>query len=94
MTPYERIHFYVDGLVQGVSFRHHTTQTASALGVSGWVRNLPDGRVEIYAEGPPAAVTKLLEWAHQGPPSAAVNTVTLRVREPIAGPTLPRFEIR
>jgi len=54
-------HVFYSGRVQGVGFRYTTQRRAVEQGVSGWVRNLPDGRVELLAEGPEAAVEKLLE---------------------------------
>lgn len=63
------------GLVQGVAFRHHTCREAVRLGVSGWVRNLPDGSVEGLFEGETAAVEELVAWCRSGPPAAAVERV-------------------
>ncbi|MBM3267377.1 MAG: acylphosphatase [Candidatus Sericytochromatia bacterium] len=70
-----RVHALVCGRVQGVWYRQSTCERAGELGVTGWVRNLPDGRVEILAEGSRPAVEALLEWARQGPPLAAVDRV-------------------
>lgn len=67
----------VDGRVQGVFYRHSTRQTARSLEISGWVKNLPDGSVEILADGPEHAVKKLIEWCHKGPPNAVVNNVSV-----------------
>jgi acylphosphatase len=53
----------------------HTQQTASAMGLVGWVRNTADGGVEVVAEGEPAALQKLLAWCRKGPPSATVTGV-------------------
>lgn len=63
----------VSGLVQGVGFRFSTVRAAERLGVAGWARNLADGRVEVHAQGVPAAVASLVEWLHRGPPGAAVS---------------------
>ncbi len=72
----ERLHAKVMGRVQGVSFRYHTTQRASALGLTGWVMNLPDGRtVEVIAEGPRKDLQQLLDWLHHGPGGARVTNV-------------------
>ncbi|HIK45039.1 MAG TPA: acylphosphatase [Leptolyngbyaceae cyanobacterium M65_K2018_010] len=65
----------VHGIVQGVGFRYHTQRVAQQLGVTGYVRNLADGRVEIVAVGPETSVDALLTWAHQGPGSAQVTQV-------------------
>ncbi len=68
-----RAHVYVSGLVQGVFFRHETRKGASLLGVSGWVRNLPDGRVEAVFEGDKEKVDGMLEFCRRGPPGAEVE---------------------
>jgi acylphosphatase len=70
-----RAHCLVDGLVQGVFFRDSTWRRARELGVTGWVRNLPDGRVEVVAEGERADVEHLVEWLHDGPKYARVEEV-------------------
>jgi acylphosphatase len=70
-----QIRALVYGVVQGVGFRYHTQKVAQQLGVTGFVRNLADGSVEIIATGPDAQVQALLNWAHQGPASAQVNRV-------------------
>jgi acylphosphatase len=77
-----RRHLWVRGRVQGVWYRGSCAERALALGVSGWARNLPDGRVEIVAEGDPEAVDKLVEWCRHGPPAARVTAVEVRVEEP------------
>ena len=61
----------VSGRVQGVGFRWWTQNTARALGLAGSVRNLPDGRVEVYAQGNPDAVRRLLRFATEQPTTAA-----------------------
>lgn len=71
----QRLHAIVSGRVQGVSFRYYTTQTARHLGVLGWVKNLPDGTVEVVAEGDKANLEQLLDFLHKGPPSARVTNV-------------------
>jgi acylphosphatase len=70
-----RVHLHVEGLVQGVSFRAYTAEEARRLGVKGWVRNLPDGRVEVEAEGERSAVEALVAWCRHGPPAARVENV-------------------
>ncbi len=75
MTELARLHAVVYGHVQGVNFRAATRRQAYALGVTGWVRNLPDGAVEVMAEGQRSALQQLLNWLHNGPPSARVREV-------------------
>jgi acylphosphatase len=70
-----RTHVLVSGKVQGVWFRESTRQEAERLGVGGWVRNLPDGRVEAVFTGPAAAVDAMVAWCHRGPPAAQVAGV-------------------
>ncbi|MBD3312710.1 acylphosphatase [archaeon] len=70
-----RLHAYVSGVVQGVFFRKNTKEQANRLGLKGWVKNLSDGRVEVVAEGEESKLKELLEWIHQGPPSASVTGV-------------------
>ncbi len=65
----------VYGRVQGVWFRESCREEAERHGVAGWVRNRPDGSVEIEAEGPANAVAALTDWARQGPPRARVDGV-------------------
>ena len=82
----------VSGRVQGVWFRAHTERKARELGLVGWVRNLPDGTVEIEAEGPEEAVAALVAWAWQGSPHSEVTDVASESR-PAVG-TRQRFETR
>ena len=70
-----RLHLIISGRVQGVFFRHSTMEEARKLGLSGWVRNLPSGEVEIDAEGRRADLDILFAWAHDGPPGARVHEV-------------------
>jgi acylphosphatase len=72
----------VDGRVQGVFFRDTCRREAAAARVDGWVRNLPDGRVEAVFEGEPAAVQQLVDWCRVGPPHARVTGVEVHVEEP------------
>ena len=65
----------VAGRVQGVFYRASTRNRAHSLGVTGYARNLPDGRVEVLACGTPAAVQALCDWLWQGPPAAHVTAV-------------------
>ena len=70
-----RAHVFVSGMVQGVFFRQKTKQEAESRGVTGWVRNLPDGRVEAVFEGEEEAVRKLVEYCRHGPPAAYVTRI-------------------
>ncbi|MEN3010505.1 MAG: acylphosphatase [Candidatus Bipolaricaulaceae bacterium] len=78
----KRVHLFVSGRVQGVFFRAHTRDLAQRLGLTGFVRNLPDGRVEVVAEGPEEKLQELIAFCHQGPPLAHVTGVELRWEEP------------
>jgi acylphosphatase len=72
----------VVGRVQGVSFRWYTEERARALGVTGWVRNEPDGSVLLHAEGDDDAVDALVEWCRTGPSMARVSDVAVREAAP------------
>jgi len=71
----KRLDATVVGRVQGVYFRQSTAEQARALGVVGWVANQMDGSVRVCAEGDVAALKRLLEWLHRGPPAAHVEHV-------------------
>lgn len=77
-----RAHVWVMGRVQGVWFRESARREASPLAVAGWVRNLPDGRVEAVFEGSPYGVEHMVRWCHDGPPNAAVRFVEAREEPP------------
>ncbi len=79
-----RVRLIIKGRVQGVWFRDSTRREASHLGLSGWVRNRPDGSVEVLAEGPEDTVRQLVAWCHQGPPAAQVGHV-LETKETYQG---------
>ncbi|MGQ9683706.1 MAG: acylphosphatase [Anaerolineae bacterium] len=70
-----RLHAVVSGMVQGVSFRYYTRQTARRLGLRGYVRNRGDGTVEVEAEGPRRSVEELFSWLQRGPALADVHSV-------------------
>jgi acylphosphatase len=78
-----RVRAVVSGRVQGVWYRESCRREAERLGVGGWVRNRPDGRVEIEAEGPRSAVDALLTWAGHGPPRAVVDRMAVDDRPPL-----------
>ena len=86
-----RYRVLISGRVQGVFFRDSCRRLAEQYGVAGWVRNLPDGRVEAVFEGPAEDVRRLVDWAHTGPRLAAVADVAVRP-EPPEG--LAAFHIR
>jgi acylphosphatase len=71
----QRLHAHLTGRVQGVGFRYHTMKAAQDLGLTGWVRNLRDGRVEVVAEGDLDRLNKLLQDLRKGPPSASVENI-------------------
>lgn len=75
--------FLVSGRVQGVGFRAFVRRRARELGLVGWVKNLPDGRVEVEAVGPGAALAELEQVLRQGPPASRVTSVEPR---PLSGP--------
>lgn len=70
-----RVHVLVSGKVQGVFFRQKTKQQAQSLGVNGWVRNLPDGRVEAVFEGEEEQVKMIIDFCKHGPSRAKVTNV-------------------
>jgi acylphosphatase len=71
----KRAHVFISGWVQGVFFRADTKDLARKMGVTGWVRNLWDGRVEAVFEGEEEAVEHMIAWCHRGPPGAKVEEV-------------------
>ncbi|MFZ4790905.1 MAG: acylphosphatase [Candidatus Competibacteraceae bacterium] len=74
------LHCYVSGRVQGVGFRYATAEKAQALRLTGYVRNLPDRRVEVLVNGEESAVLALRHWLWQGPPMACVASVQCETR--------------
>ncbi len=77
-----RYRVLISGRVQGVFFRDSCRRLAEQHGVAGWVRNLPDGRVEAAFEGLPEDVGRLLDWAHRGPRLAVVEAVAVHPERP------------
>jgi acylphosphatase len=82
----------ITGRVQGVCFRAYTRDEARSLGVKGWVRNLPDGRVEVLAKGGIDQLRALEAFCRRGPPHARVRDVEV-IEENAQGKELPAFEI-
>lgn len=77
-----RARVIISGRVQGVSFRAYARDKARAGGVEGWVRNMPDGRVEAVFEGTRPAVQRMVTWCYSGPALAAVEKVDVTWEEP------------
>ncbi len=69
------MHILISGTVQGVFFRQKTLEQAQGLSITGWVRNLIDGRVEVEAYGDNAALQKLWQWLHIGPDAVSVTSL-------------------
>lgn len=80
----KRAHVYISGRVQGVFFRAQTQRTALDLHLTGWVRNMEDGRVETVFEGKVKDVDQMIAWCHSGPPAARVDSVDI-YEEPYTG---------
>ena len=76
------LHAFVSGRVQGVGYRAFTRKVAKSLGLKGFVRNLPDGRVEVYAEGDEESLQLLLKELQKGPYFARVDSVEYELTEP------------
>lgn len=87
-----RRHVWIRGQVQGVWFRQSTRRVAEQLGLAGWVRNLPDGRVEVVFEGEASAVESALEFVRAGPAQSRVVEVEIREEPPAERGA--RFEVR
>ncbi|MGK7920431.1 MAG: acylphosphatase [Trichodesmium sp.] len=74
-------HVLISGKVQGVGYRFSTLNTAVSLGINGWVKNLPDGRVEAVFEGREEVVEKMINWCYTGPSSAVVQDVLVKYEQ-------------
>ena len=89
-----KTHVFISGLVQGISFRAWTQRTAQSLALSGWVKNLFDGRVEIVFVGKKEEIEKMIEFLYQGPPLASVEKVeVVEKREIQSDPFRGKFTI-
>ena len=77
-----RAHIFLTGMVQGVSFRSSTRTHAKMKGVSGWIRNLSDGRVESIMEGDKESVESLIEFCKQGPKGSNVDDIRIEWEKP------------
>ncbi len=88
----KRLHLLISGRVQGVCFRAAARRQARTLNLAGYARNLPDGRVEIAAEGEEVSLRSFLRWAGRGPSGARVDDVSVRWEAPEK--TFSAFEIR
>jgi len=73
-----RVHLIIRGRVQGVFFRYETQMVARRLGITGWVRNNYDGSVETVAEGAKEKLEEFVQWCHQGPSRARVESVDVK----------------
>lgn len=78
----KRVHAFISGWVQGVFYRSSTKSEAMSMGLTGWVRNLPDGRVELVVEGAPSTVDKLLQWCYKGPDYSRVDKIEVQEETP------------
>ena len=86
------VRYLVSGRVQGVFYRASAASAARRLGLAGWARNLPDGRVEVVADGEAEALAELSDWLWKGPPAAVVDGV--RVEEWTGGGIEADFHVR
>lgn len=80
----KRVRVFISGRVQGVFFRAYTKEEAEKLGLKGWVRNLPDGKVEALFEGDEKAIEEIIKWCHKGSPASVVTKVEV-IEEPYVG---------
>lgn len=78
-----RVHLWISGLVQGVFFRATTASEARSRGLTGWVRNAPDGRVEVELQGSRRAVEQMIDECRAGPPMASVTDVEVDYIDPV-----------
>lgn len=85
-------HIFIHGHVQGVSFRANLWREAKKHGITGWVRNLKDGRMEAVLQGEEDKVEEVIKWCRRGPPAAKVEKVEVAYEEGPENHT--RFDIR
>ncbi|ODS36381.1 acylphosphatase [Candidatus Altiarchaeales archaeon WOR_SM1_SCG] len=90
MNP--QAHLIISGKVQGVFYRASTRDKAIRIGVSGWVKNLPGGKVEAVFQGEKHKVEQMIEWCRKGPPGARVDDVSVTMEEP--SEEFATFEVR
>lgn len=88
----QQAHIFVEGRVQGVGFRHFTQVNAEEIGVFGWVKNLPDGRVEAVFAGPMDHIREMVNRCEQGPGASRVDNIDVEVEE--ADEEYDTFEVR
>lgn len=89
-----RFRIFISGKVQGVFYRANTKLEAQKRGITGWVRNLPDGRVEAVFEGPSENVGDMVEWCRKGSSAAVVESVKIAEKKDISGAEFTQFNIR
>ena len=78
----KRVELLISGMVQGVGFRYYTYQRAQRLHLTGWVRNLPDGRVQVLAEGERGILEELISELKTGPNFAVIQDIDMTWSEP------------
>ncbi len=88
----KRAHLYIEGIVQGVFFRAFTRDVARRFALTGWVKNLPDGRVEAVFEGEEQDIQEAIKECYKGPPAAVVRHIDVKWEEPTG--EFEDFEIR
>lgn len=76
-----RVHILISGYVQGVFFRAYVKEKAKGLRIAGWIRNLPDGRVEAVFEGEKKGVDEMIKWCYKGSPGAKIREVEVKEEE-------------
>jgi acylphosphatase len=89
-----KVHIFISGRVQKVGFRFFTRQKAQRLGLTGWVRNRTDGRVEVEAIGKKEKIDQFFDWLHQGSPLSRVEDVEVTDRKKINKNLFSGFEIK